>query len=73
MKRWLYLVAGLAVAFVAVSSVVQAVAAGKLGTSHLGGLAPGGRRCDLARHVSPLPAPPQRARPVRADGSGEKR
>jgi len=31
MKRWLYLIAGLAVAFVAVSSVVQAVRQGSWG------------------------------------------
>jgi hypothetical protein len=31
MKRWLYLIAGLAVAFVAVSSVVQAVLQGSWG------------------------------------------
>ena len=31
MKRWLYLIAGLAVAFIAVSSVVQAVRQGSWG------------------------------------------
>ena len=31
MKRWLYLIAGLAVAFVAVSSIVQAVRQGSWG------------------------------------------
>ena len=31
MKRWLYLIAGLAVAFIAVSSVVQAIRQGSWG------------------------------------------
>src|SRR5262252_8984143 len=47
-------------------------AAGKLGTGHLGGLAPCGGRCDLARHVSPLPAPPQPAGRGELTGGGEE-
>ena len=47
-------------------------AAGELGTGYLGGLAPGGRHCGLARHVSPLPAPPQQAGRGELTGSGEE-
>ena len=58
--RWLYLIAGLAAVFVAVSSGHARDPARQLGAHRYGGLAPGGHRRRLAQHIQALCAAPPR-------------